>query len=284
MENRNDFEQGVLLTEQEWKKQGYKLITGAKAIKGEFGENRYDCNAVCRLKPAKTIERTAKQWLEKGYVPKDGAFGREMHYYSRDKIFIYAEDEVEQNEEKVKAILEEQRKARNERQRQYRIDKKERKQELEQLLDERIAELRDMRKTFDKKQETYERLTEKIRKKKYNVVTVAFGRLNTYDFITDKDLYEYQTGEKIHIPNFDGEPKVVGHRYSPLRYNLVYPYLFTFGHRYKTLEGKPIKLEDYATTEEAKAFEEQRQKDFNRYNFLNEWCQKAEEKLWYGHY
>ncbi|MFS9353181.1 hypothetical protein QM408_08950 [Streptococcus mitis] len=85
MENRHDFEPGILLTEQEWKKRGYKLITGAwrNAVRGEDGTERYDYNAVCRLKPAKTTELTTIQWLEKGYVPKDGAFGREMHYNPR---------------------------------------------------------------------------------------------------------------------------------------------------------------------------------------------------------
>ena len=287
MENRNDFEPTLLLTEQEWKKKGYKIIVSAKynkAVKGEDGVYRYDCNAVCRLKKAEKSELTTNEWLELGYVPKEGAFGREMHYYSRNGIFIYTKDEVEKDEAKVKAILEEKRKARNERQRQYRLDKKERKQELEQLLEERRAELQDLRKTFDEKQETYERLTEMIRKKKFNVITVAFSKSSAYDFITDKELDEYQTGEKIYIPNFDSEPKIVGHRYSTLRYDLVYPYPLTFGYRYKTLEGKPIKLEDYATTEEAKAFEEQRQKEFKRYNYLNDWCKEAEEKLWFGHY
>ncbi len=286
MENRHDFEPDFLLTEDEWKKKGYKLITGAKFdkfVKDEDGTYRYDCNAVCRLKPAKTAELTENQWLKEGYAPKEGAFGREMHYYSRDGIFIYTKDEVEKDEAKVKAILEEKRKRRNERQRQNRIDRKERKQELEQELAERKEELKELRKSFPEKQETFVKLTEQIRNKEYDIVEVAFDRYRSYDFIADKELNEYVAGEKIDIPRYE-EAIIVDTRKGTLKYEVEYPYSFDFLHDYRKTNATYIKLEDYANTEEAKAFEEQRHKDYKRYNWLKEWCEGAEEKLLFGQY
>ncbi len=284
MENRNDFEAGVLLTEQEWKRQGYKLITRAKAVKGEYGENRYDVYAVCRLKKADKAELTTNEWLKSGYVPKEGAFGREMHYYSQNGIFIYTRDEVEQNEEKAKQILDEKRKARNERQRQNRIDRKERKQELEQQLTESKAELKELKNSFPEKQIQLEKLTEQIRSKEYDIVEVAFDRYRTYDFIAETELNEYVSGEKIYIPTYKDPAVIVDTRKGTLEYDIDYPYEPDFLHRYRKTNAIPVKLEDYATTEEAKAFEEQRHKDFKRYIWLKKWCKEAEEKLMFGQY
>lgn len=284
MENRHDFEPDLFLTEKEWKKKGYKLTSSAKAFKGIDDENRYDCNSVCRLKPAKTTELTFIQWLEKGYVPKDGAFGREMHYYSRDGIFIYAEDEVEQNLEKVKAIVEERRKERNERQRLYRQDRKERRRELEELLDERTEKLNELRKSFTEKQEQFEKLTEHIRRKEYDIVEVAFDRYRSYEFIAIKELDIYPVGEKIYIPHYEDQAVIVGTRRGTLKYEVEYPYSFKFKHGYRNTDGTYTYEERYTTTEEAEAFEEQRKKDYSQYTELNDWCQKAEEDLWYGHY
>lgn len=285
IENRLDFEDGVLLTELEWKKQGYKLITGAwkKAVKGEDGAERYDCNAVCRLKPAKTGELTENEWLKCGYVVREGAFGREMHYFSQSGIFIYTRDEVEKDEEKAKEILDQKRKARNKRQKELREARKQRKQELEELLDSRIEEMKELRSSFESKQNQFEKLTEKIRNKRHKIVEVAFDRYNSYDFVTDDNLDEYLVGEKIDIPGYD-EATIIGTREGTLKYDLCYPCYFDFKYSYKKLDGTHVKLENYVTDEESKAFEEQRHEDYKRYDYLKEWCKEAEEKLWFGHY
>lgn len=283
IENRKDFEDGVLLTKEEWRKKGYKIIVRAKFVEGEDGKWRYSCNGVCRLKPAKTAEMTENEWLECGYVIKEGAFGREMHYYSQNGIFIYTKEEAEKNEEKAKEILEQKRIARNKRQRELRKARKQRKQKLEEDLKLKQKELRELRSTFDEKQEKLEEITKTVRNKKYKIVSVAFDKYNSYDFVTDGDLDEYLEGEKIDIPGYD-TATIVGTREGTLRYELVYPDHFCFRHYYKTVDGIDVELENYATDEKTKAFKEQMRKDCDRYDFLIDWCEELEGKLWTGDY
>ena len=120
------------------------------------------------------------------------------------------------------------------------------------------------------------RMTSKtVRSKKYKIVSVAFERYKSYDFVTDKNLDEYLESEEIDIPVYD-KATFVGTREGTLKYDVFYPH-FYFTHYYKTVDGVDIEPDSYVVNDKTEAFEEQRRADYKRYKFLKDFCKKAEK-------
>ena len=114
-----------------------------------------------------------------------------------------------------------------------------------------------------------------VRSKKYKIVSVAFERYKSYDFVTDKNLDEYLESEEIDIPGYD-KATFVGTREGTLKYDVFYPH-FYFTHYDKTVDGVDIEPDSYVVNDKTEAFEEQRRADYKRYKFLKDFCKKAEK-------
>ncbi len=122
-----------------------------------------------------------------------------------------------------------------------------------------------------------------VRNIKYKIVSVAFDRYKSYDFVTDKYLDEYLEGEEIDIPG-DDKATIVGTRKGTLKYDLCYPYYFDFKYYYKTVDGVSIKLESYVLDNEAYDFKKQRYQDYKEYEYLKDKCDELEGKLLFKDY